>query len=90
MREITSLTLADAAQASAHLRALKTQGDWFGATTEHLLDGRQESWVCLEPDKEMATALSGHLPASLRGVPISVIHGTVTDLGDVDRFHCIL
>jgi SAM-dependent methyltransferase len=46
-------------------------GAGLGATTRHLCDGHQRSWLCLEPDRAMAARLEaviagGALPACCR------------------------
>lgn len=65
-------------------------GAGIGATTERLLDGRQASWTCLEPDAAMAASLQRRFPGVERGVPVSVVHGTTAALAGAERFDCIL
>jgi SAM-dependent methyltransferase len=65
-------------------------GAGLGATTRHLSDGSQRSWLCLEPDGAMARRLAdavarGELPACCR-----VRSGTIGDLPPEARFDAIL
>ena len=79
-------------QLSAYLRGNVLEvGAGLGATTEYLLDGRQATWTCLEPDGDMADALRRRFPRPLRGVPISVIHGTTAKAPEeAGPFDCVL
>ena len=65
-------------------------GAGLGGTTTHLLDGRQRSWLCLEPDPAQACTLSATMPHVLAGVPVSTAVGTVATLAENQRFDCIL
>lgn len=65
-------------------------GAGIGATTEVFCDGRQEMWMCLEPDPRLAAQIeeacrSGRLPACCR-----VRAGTSTVLSAEDRFDTVL
>ena len=65
-------------------------GAGLGATTRHLCDGHQRSWLCLEPDRAMAAHLeaaiaAGSLPACCR-----VRAGTIQSLSREARFDAIL
>jgi SAM-dependent methyltransferase len=65
-------------------------GAGIGETARHLLDGRQRSWLCLEPDERLATKLRAW--AAGRGVtPRPVVQiGTTRDLSSGTRFDTIL
>jgi len=65
-------------------------GAGLGATTAALCDGRQRSWLCLEPDADLAGAIeagiaAGRLPSCCR-----VARGTTADLAADARFDAIL
>src|SRR5262245_17722734 len=65
-------------------------GAGLGATTQHLCEGSQRTWLCLEPDRTMADRLAeaiarGELPACCRARA-----GTVRDLAPDARFDAIL
>ena len=65
-------------------------GAGIGETTRHLCDGRQQSWICLEPD----AMLAARLESSLSTMPLSptprVQVGTLADLGPASCFDAIL
>jgi hypothetical protein len=61
-------------------------GAGLGATTAVMCDGKQDEWICLEPDSALRTQIdglisSGQLPASCR-----TQSGFVSDLGVSERF----
>lgn len=65
-------------------------GAGIGGTTGVLATGREEEWVCLEPDPAMASRLraaaeAGRLPPTCR-----VRTGTLADVAASDRFDTIL
>ncbi len=65
-------------------------GAGFGATTLHLVDGRQNSWTSIEPDAAMAQTLRDHVPSQLHGVRVSVVTGTLADLPAAARFDAVI
>jgi SAM-dependent methyltransferase len=65
-------------------------GAGIGETTRYLCDGRQSSWVCLEPDGELALRLTGSLDARPLAPPPSVRVGTVADVEPSAGFDTIL
>jgi SAM-dependent methyltransferase len=65
-------------------------GAGIGETTRHLCDGRQRTWVCLEPDPRLAGRLRDLLEqASLTPAP-TVHTGTLADVEPSSRFDTIL
>jgi len=63
-------------------------GAGIGAATQLLYDGTQERWVCLEPDQELARRIPvGSLSKPER---CEVRTGTLADLEERERFHCIV
>jgi SAM-dependent methyltransferase len=65
-------------------------GAGIGETTRRLLDGRQRSWLCLEPDPRLAaTASQWAESASLSPKP-EVKVGTTADFDPSPRFDAIL
>lgn len=65
-------------------------GAGIGATTESLCSGREKSWICLEPDLQMAEGIrqkisSGELPQNCR-----VVAQTLSELGKDEKFDSIL
>jgi SAM-dependent methyltransferase len=65
-------------------------GAGLGGTTICLRDGRQKSWICLEPDPQLLTRLESTLAESASPVPTSVIKGDLTSLRADQLFDCIL
>src|SRR5262245_51434920 len=65
-------------------------GAGLGATTLHLVDGRQTSWLCIEPDPVLAGQLRARVPSRLHGVDTAVAVGTLADLGPDRRFDTII
>ncbi len=64
-------------------------GAGMGATTPFLCDGCQETWICLEPDRDLERSLAGlvaegKLPACCQARP-----GVVPDLGP-ERFDTLI
>ena len=65
-------------------------GAGIGGTTRVLWPAKARSWVCLEPDPDLAAALHSTLDTFGHGPAPSVVVGGLEDLpGDV-RFDCIL
>ena len=65
-------------------------GAGIGETTRHLCDGRQRTWMCLEPDPRLAGRLRELLKqASLTPAP-TVQTGTLAGLEPSSRFDAIL
>ena len=63
-------------------------GAGIGAATQLLYDGTQERWVCLEPDLELARRIP---VGSLRNPERCEVRiGTVADLEESERFHCVV
>ena len=65
-------------------------GAGLGGTTVHLRDGRQRSWVCLEPDAALANKLEERLRSDPSAVPTRVIVGDLTSVASSERFDCVL
>ena len=65
-------------------------GAGIGETTRHLLDGRQRSWLCLEPDERLATRLREWAEADDLTPRPTVQVGTVADVDSRSRFNTIL
>jgi len=65
-------------------------GAGLGGTTIRLRDGRQTSWLCLEPDPMLAARLQETLNADRSSVPTSVMTGDLTALPPDARFDSIL
>ena len=65
-------------------------GAGIGETTRHLCDGRQRSWLCLEPDAQLASRLESSITrADLSPTP-RVQVGTLADVDAASRFDAIL
>jgi hypothetical protein len=65
-------------------------GAGIGETTRHLCNGRQRSWLCLEPDAGLAEQLSASL-ARYALVPCPRVQvGTLADVDHERRFDTIL
>lgn len=65
-------------------------GAGIGATTTFLCDGKQDLWICLEPDRRMSIVVQTkierrELPSCCRSV-----NGAITDLEHEARFDAIL
>jgi SAM-dependent methyltransferase len=65
-------------------------GAGLGGTTVRLRDGRQTSWVCLEPDVNLVARLRETLNDNPSTVPTTVVTGDLTSLPDGQRFDSIL
>jgi len=65
-------------------------GAGLGGTTVRLRDGRQKSWVCLEPDASLALHLEATLRDNPSPVPTRTVVGDLNALSGSDRFDCIL
>lgn len=65
-------------------------GAGLGGTTQVLCDGRQQRWTCLEPDPDLADALTRRLATLAVDVRFEVIRGVLADLSPERRFDCIL
>ena len=65
-------------------------GAGIGETARHLLDGRQRSWLCLEPDERLGTRLRAWAQAGDVAPLPTVQIGTTADLDPRSRFDTIL
>jgi len=65
-------------------------GAGIGETARHLLDGRQRSWLCLEPDERLGTRLRAWAEAGDVAPLPTVQIGTTADLDPRSRFDTIL
>ena len=65
-------------------------GAGIGETARHLLDGRQRSWLCLEPDERLGTRLRAWAEAGDVAPLPNVQIGTTADLDPRSRFDTIL
>lgn len=65
-------------------------GAGIGETTRHLLDGRQRSWRCLEPDERLATRLRAWAESNDVAPRPAVQIGTTADVNPRSRFDAIL
>jgi hypothetical protein len=64
-------------------------GAGIGETARHLIDGRQRSWHCLEPDERLATKLRVWAASGVTPQPTVQI-GTTMDVDSRSRFDTIL
>lgn len=65
-------------------------GAGIGGTTRVLCSGRERSWLCIEPDPELARELATNV-AQMSGPTIpKVLSGTIADLAAASTFDCIL
>jgi len=65
-------------------------GAGIGETARHLLDGRQRSWLCLEPDDRLATRLRAWAESGNLAPRPTVQIGTAADVNPRSRFDAIL
>lgn len=65
-------------------------GAGIGETTRHLCDGRQRSWLCLEPDAGLAARLKTSIASGALSPVPRVQVGTLSDLDPSLRFDSIL
>ena len=65
-------------------------GAGIGETARHLLDGRQRSWLCLEPDESLATKLRAWAATCTITPRPKVQIGTTMDVNPRSRFDTIL
>lgn len=61
-----------------------------GATTLALCDGRQASWLCLEPDEMLVATLQHRIAQGAFPLPPTARVGTLACLAPADRFDSIL
>ncbi len=65
-------------------------GAGIGATTRMLCSGREHSWMCIEPDPDLAHQLSSAV-ALLPGPPVPTVSScTIAELPANQAFDCIL
>jgi len=65
-------------------------GAGIGETTRHLCDGRQRSWLCLEPDGQLAGRLESAIASGVLSPMPRVQIGTIADVDPASRFDAIL
>lgn len=65
-------------------------GAGLGGTTVRLRDGRQRSWVCLEPDSSLVSRLQQTLNDNPSDVSTTVVTGDLASLAAHDLFDSIL
>jgi 2-polyprenyl-3-methyl-5-hydroxy-6-metoxy-1,4-benzoquinol methylase len=65
-------------------------GAGIGETTRHLCDGRQRSWLCLEPDAQLAARLESSIARGGLSPTPRVQIGTLADVDSEARFDAIL
>jgi SAM-dependent methyltransferase len=65
-------------------------GAGLGATTLHLVDGRQQRWLCIEPDSSLAQTLRARVPSTVHGVAIDLAIGTLASLPDEPLFDTVI
>jgi len=65
-------------------------GAGIGETTRHLCDGGQRSWLCLEPDADLAARLRVLVASAGLSPTPRVENGTTADLDSTLRFDSIL
>jgi SAM-dependent methyltransferase len=65
-------------------------GSGLGGTTRLLCDGRQSSWVGLEPDAALAEEMRQRLAREPLPLPVEVRVGTLADLPADDLFDTVL
>ena len=65
-------------------------GAGLGETARHLIDGRQRSWLALEPDPRLAARLIDWVAATPLTPKPSVQIGTIADVNAASRFDAII
>ncbi len=65
-------------------------GAGLGATSRFLCDGRQRSWTCLEPDRDLLAQLHERFAARPLPSPVRTLCGTVDAIAANERFDAIL
>lgn len=76
---------------SAYLKgAVLEVGAGLGGTTEILCDGSQDSWLCLEPDKELTNSIQDKIRAGELPACCQARAGFSSELGPNDQFDAIL
>lgn len=65
-------------------------GAGLGATSRFLCDGRQRSWTCLEPDRDLLAQLHERFAAQPLPSPVRTLCGTVEAIAPDERFDAIL
>lgn len=65
-------------------------GAGIGGTTRILCSGRERSWLCLEPDPELARDLAVNVARLPGPTTPKVLSGTIDNLAATPTFDCIL
>jgi cyclopropane fatty-acyl-phospholipid synthase-like methyltransferase len=65
-------------------------GAGIGSTTDHLCSGRQERWICLEPDTQLFEQLEKKISARQLPDCCEAIQGTTEDLPPGEKFNAII
>ena len=65
-------------------------GAGIGATTRVLCDGRQRSWTCLEPDRDLVAALRKSIAEAHLPLAPQVMVGTISDLPPAPLYDAIV
>lgn len=65
-------------------------GAGIGGTTRDLCSGRERSWICIEPDPQLARELAANVARMAGPTVPKVLPGMVDDLPATATFDCIL
>jgi SAM-dependent methyltransferase len=65
-------------------------GAGLGGTTEHLCDGSQKDWLCLEPDPELSATIQKMIDTKVLPSCCRLTKGTIQDVSKDEKFNAII
>jgi ubiquinone/menaquinone biosynthesis C-methylase UbiE len=65
-------------------------GAGIGSTTQHLCEGHQEKWLCLEPDPDLYSKLESKIVNQQLPACCSSLKGTTRDLSLDEKYNAII
>jgi len=81
--------LGNVLQPFMHKKVLEV-GAGMGSTTGYLYNGKQEEWICLEPDPDLYNKLIRKITDKQLPACCSAVKGTIADLDQAHKFGTIL
>lgn len=80
-----------ASRLSQHIRGRVLEvGAGIGSNPKYLINPAVNEWVCLEPDRELASQIPAHVVDGVHDVRLKVLAARTSDLPDSEMFDVIL